>query len=1274
MRKRKKLHRQLAFGLILAMLLTMIPVSVWADDAQDAAAEQSRQQIVEQGGSNGSLEKKGVEVSKTISATGSENVFDINLQVKTTQDIREIYDTPDAAVAIVMDISNTMNDGFPKGSGTNRYDAAISASEDFINSFQQRSENSRAERKIGYVAFNTDAHKISELTDCKTAEQAAALKTAVKTKTDPIIGQTGYEEAHSRFTNMEAGLKMASDMLAGSNAANKYIIFLSDGFPTTYIRDGYSGYDPYCTGGTPGIDGVFCDMVTDKYCDYGTSYSNKAALKARTAAEAIKKSEVKIFTVGIDIGGQTIKNYINKEGAEFSVVDRESEKYELGSADSADAFKNWLKNSIGSGCYYDSSDADGLKNAFESIFAEIKQELEKKVVGKWVAADPVPAGSGCIDFVGFFDKTGNLSGRTLTGQWQQNTENTAIYGEDNNIAWDLKKSGYTLETNENTSIYTYSVKYRIRLTNENSGFISDNSYMTNGDTGLKYVICTDGQQGEEQTIDFPVPEVKGYLGELCFDKKDSVNNLPVQGAEFSLKHDSDICKSMSNATCSAGKLSLADMTAVSDGSGKVEFKAIASGHAYKVYETKAAPGYSQVNDLEIGTVIVSYGQTCFIPKNAKEPVDKFVMSNTPDTGNLILEKRVDRDSQQGLCDPGSGRSYEFTVKGPDRAYGDYEAVRSSGEIQNSEKIIFDKNHTAVIRLKDGESLKLCNIPVTVTGETYEVAETNVADTARLIMLTPEFKTGQTSVNAAKTTAEVNSSADTNIVCINRFTKPADAECIPDITINKSIIGDEAIDNSGDSFKFTMTPLGYSLPEGGLTEELLTSETMPSLGEFTISAGEAGSNKTITKDSCKYTQSGTYYYKITETQAGNGYRAATAGYYIKDTVSSSEQGLDYTREIYRIDALQSANKGIENLDEVFGSGAELNTEGAQYTNDGVLQFVNIFTAPRSLTIQKTVGGNAYSTTYDFEFTVCFDELEPGTAIKGKYISRNGEAKIIEKTTEAGEAGSGSVIRFTLKAYETMVLEDIPKNTQYTVTEKETPGYTTEAAHNGQKLQTAKEGISGEIRAYSGETVVFKNSRSEYVYIGCRLDITKKVTGIDNSNSSRKLMQNYCATVSCGDREIILKDFKWNGTCWQSSTYTITGYANIDYDIKENTVPEAEGYTFKDVTITGGDSGSGSGTAKPGETDQVTVTNTYEKTENNPPEEPEKPENPVNPDKPANPDKPDTTEPEPPAYDAAVVKTGDEAGIAAKAGIFGASALLLAGAAALTARRRAGKKDM
>ncbi|MGN1276607.1 MAG: vWA domain-containing protein, partial [Floccifex sp.] len=196
------------------------------DETAETTSNPSDNQVVYRGGSNTS-EDGSVQVSKTINGTDLENVFDITLQVQTSTKIDEITQEPDMAIVIVMDISNTMNSNF---SGVTRYAAAMTSAEQFLDIFADN--NSLGISKIGYVAFNTDAHQIFGLQSCKTQDEANALKNTMRTQTGSIINASGYNDAHSRFTNIEAGLAMASDMLNGVSNKNKYIIFLSDGFPT----------------------------------------------------------------------------------------------------------------------------------------------------------------------------------------------------------------------------------------------------------------------------------------------------------------------------------------------------------------------------------------------------------------------------------------------------------------------------------------------------------------------------------------------------------------------------------------------------------------------------------------------------------------------------------------------------------------------------------------------------------------------------------------------------------------------------------------------------------------------------------------------------------------------------------------------------------------------------------------------------------------------------------------------------------------------------------
>lgn len=545
-------------------------------------------------------------ISKTISETNYksgnsnlENYFDITLRVQTRTKAEE----PDVAVVIVMDVSNTMSYVF-KNTEVTRISAAQEAAEKFITDFANRSSSNKdIKRQIGFVAFNTDAKEIFKLQPCMDTTTATNLINDMNNKTNDIMDATNYGSSHSRFTNIEAGLKMANDMLSKSNASSKHIIFLSDGFPTTYISSGYSGYDPYDTTGK-----IFYDYVSGKKCLYGTSYSDEAAIRARKMATNVKNNGINIYSIGVDVGGQTIKAYVDQtNGQSHSVVDRTSTTYEIGSDSSSDAYKNWLKNKIGSGYYQDVTNESAMAGAFNEIFKKIMEMSE----ATWVAEDPMNTSSNVknIEFVGMYDGNKNLRDSVnLT-----NGNNTASYNDKDKINWDLKNSNPTVIENGNITYYVYELHYRIRLQNEQSSFeeidkSTGNSkiYETNGKTTLNYVIKTD-KTSTNGEIDFKVPSIVGYLGELEFKKVSALGDeFTLENAEFELVHSP-------NCPCHNELKKPSDNTLTyktsSTSNGSVKFINIPSGHKYILKETKAPNGHI-LNKTEYD-VEVAYDKTIY---------------------------------------------------------------------------------------------------------------------------------------------------------------------------------------------------------------------------------------------------------------------------------------------------------------------------------------------------------------------------------------------------------------------------------------------------------------------------------------------------------------------------------------------------------------------------------------------------------------------------------------------------------------------------------------
>ena len=702
-----KMKRVLAILLAICLTAGMLTFQ--------ASASDNSVQIIEVGGSNPASGRNsdGVSVSKTIKPTDKENYFDITLNVSTTKRVDEIYKEQDIAVVLVMDISNTMNEKF-SNTNTSRYDAAISAAETFINTFAAHSNGTTANRKLGFVAFNTHGHEIFSMSNCTTTKQANSLIKEMKDDTAKIINQANYSASHERFTNMEAGLKMAKAMLDGAKIDNQYIIFLSDGFPTTYVRTGYIGWDPYMDSSSytdfdsktkndwanlnkkVGADGYFYNQKTGKPVTYGTSYSDKAADKAQAMASKIKKSAT-IFVVGVDVDGQSITKYENADknraDKSFSVIDAYSGSgYHIGGK-SASNFKTWLKNKIGSGHYYESTSVKELQEVYNNIFAQIKAFTENEVEASWVIKDAMnDTTPKVIEFLNFYTKSGAISNpkTKLTGKAEQNGENTATFANDS-INWDMKNSGFTTSKSGNTTYYNYSLTYRVRLKNELAGFVEGQDYKTNGPTSLTYRVRDNDKLSDEKTIPFPIPEVEGYLGDLEFTKLNAKDGKGLAGAQFTLAHNHDcpVCE---------GTVRIADMTATSDADGKVSIRNIPSGHSYTLTESRTPDGF--VTNTETYAVVVSYGTVTVNGKAAADIVNtpviqptslalravKLLDGATPETNEFVFQlKDAEGNVLQSVNNSGSNVEFapiEYTEAG---TYT-YTIVEAAGD---NEGIIYD---------------------------------------------------------------------------------------------------------------------------------------------------------------------------------------------------------------------------------------------------------------------------------------------------------------------------------------------------------------------------------------------------------------------------------------------------------------------------------------------------------------------------------------------------------------------------------------------------------
>ena len=714
------------FALILSLLLFASPM------LDIYAVTSNIEQIISQGGETSG---DGVKISKTISESSLENYFDITLKVQTS----EIAKEQDVDIVIVMDISRSMVENKVDNGKITRLKSAVNAAEKFIKDFANYSSSVSSSRKIGYVDFNTNAYEVFSLQNCNNQTKAEELINKMRTMTnDKVFGymengvpsdtkQDKYfnDANHTRFTNIEAGLQLANDMLKTSNSENKFIILLSDGFPTTYMNgNGYNGYDPYTPHASSSSEGQFYDsVIANKYggigrpCSYGTDYSERGARKAQLLATKIKNTGVKIYSVGsgIDTGTKTVDEYANYQydhryKNNFSTVDRIDTDYAIGH--SLQDFKRWLggtKNSqkpgIGSGYdkgyYFDTTDSASLNEAYAKIFENIKKLTE----ASWVAEDPMNSDTSSvrdvINFVGIYDNNKNLSDSVSQSA---TSDNTASYDSTTDkINWDLKKSKYTKVVDGNTTYYNYELKYRIRLKTEANNFESEKIFKTNGQTTLTYIIKESGKEQKLGTLTFKVPEVKGYLGTITFDKLTNYGNKnkPLEGTTFEIYHSSD-------CPCLKERKHIDEnfkMTSTSNSEGKVIFDNIPSGHKYKIHEI-STDEYHEIN-TESFDVTVSYGQTTSPLKDNK-------IINNYKTKDLTISKTVKGDN--------SKRSFTFiieaTYKG-EKLEGKYKATRINGNKTTNEEVEFIDDGKITIKLKDNESFTIEKLPYLINFKITE---------------------------------------------------------------------------------------------------------------------------------------------------------------------------------------------------------------------------------------------------------------------------------------------------------------------------------------------------------------------------------------------------------------------------------------------------------------------------------------------------------------------------------------------------------------------------
>lgn len=506
--KKQNLKRVFSSFLALIMLLGLLPTSAFAAGTSGKIEYQKEEWTYSADGK--------VAHKKTIEKTG-ENQFEITLNVKTMEEVKEQVVSPDAAVVLVMDVSNSMKETVdgkqPDTEEEQRIYKAKEAAKNFIDSFAADAGN--AKRQVSIVEFGSSAYTVQGWTDAASAKNAVDnlkinfqypactiqgshthdvntiewsgffglqwrcnVKDCKYYKKDTLtdlnwftLFERGYEgHTHEQSfdgphgdtmrdgggTNIEGGLQLADNLLnssAVSGIGNRYVVLITDGIPTYHT---YKNRDNSSMTFIEGQSG-------------GGNYAARPDYEnVPNVANAIKE-DATLYTVSYASG------YV-KETVGGMKIDA------------------WL-----------SSFANKNVAAGENIdwglgqISEIIQNQSKA----WILTDPIPA----ANFITFsFDDNANIPDHAV------NPDSVFSYDkEKGQLIWNLKgETPVSSEQEGNTTWYTYEATYTIRLDTAAQGFVEDKAYDTNGTTTLTYMLTENGElQPDLKSTDLVVPKVSG---------------------------------------------------------------------------------------------------------------------------------------------------------------------------------------------------------------------------------------------------------------------------------------------------------------------------------------------------------------------------------------------------------------------------------------------------------------------------------------------------------------------------------------------------------------------------------------------------------------------------------------------------------------------------------------------------------------------------------------------------------------------------------------------
>lgn len=454
--------RGLALLMCICMVFTLLPFSVFAEDAENGSrggTEGTAQPSVVYGqyDNNGKwkqvanakdtvtypVDNQGntVTLKKTATPTGNKNEYKIDLEVITTE--TSSTKAGDAATVLVIDVSGSMGDcatcGNEKGLAhkiayghafESRIAAAQTAAKQFIDAFKSDS----AKRYVSVVSFSTDSRVACEWKDVSTV---AGYKAAIKA----IEGLSA-----GGGTNLDAGLQTANTQLSKITVASikanaKNVIALTDGMPTFYVGgDGKNGNH-----GSTG-----CPITNDRTEASATTLKNSAALYTVCFGAASDKC-----------WSDWVYNEYNNTYEYYPSIFDKISCSDSRHAQDGPTVGDFLKNSIATQATndktyaYNAANTKDLLKAFKDITDTITEGISAGTV-----KDGLPTG---VSFVG-------------------NAPTAFVKNADETYSWELIPANAKKGTDGEKTTYTYTVSYVVTLNTSDPEFNEDIYHALNTET------------------------------------------------------------------------------------------------------------------------------------------------------------------------------------------------------------------------------------------------------------------------------------------------------------------------------------------------------------------------------------------------------------------------------------------------------------------------------------------------------------------------------------------------------------------------------------------------------------------------------------------------------------------------------------------------------------------------------------------------------------------------------------------------------------------------